>query len=185
MEPHSRPESLLEKMMRFTPAAVSLAVVFAITSSGTMGQKPNPLDPRSIQWSERGGAALAAGKLDDATDAFETSLALDPRNRGAFIGLAQVAHAQGLPGKEIRFYDEALLLDPQDVNVLHAQGTAMLARGAVESARGNLAKIKTVCKKGCDAANRLARAITTNVPAPRMVSTTDLKAVPSDAPVKE
>lgn len=185
MEPHPRPESVLEKVMRFTPAAVSLAVVLAVTSSGSVGQKPSPLDPRSISWSERGAAVLADGKLDQATDAFETSLALDPRNRGAFIGLAQVAHAQGLPGKEIRLYDEALLLDPQDVNVLQAQGSAMIARGAIESARGNLAKIKTVCKKGCDAANRLAKAITTNVPAPRIVSTIELKPVPSGAPVKQ
>jgi len=185
MEPHPRPETLLEKTMRFTPAAVSLAIVLAITSSGSIGQKPSPLDPRSISWSQRGAAALAAGGLDLATDAFETALALDPRNRGAFVGLAQVAHAQGLPGKEIRFYDEALLLDPQDVNVLQAQGVAMLSRGAVESARGNLAKIKTVCKKGCDAASRLASAITTNVPAPRIVSTSELKPVASGAPVKE
>lgn len=172
--------------MRFTPAAVSLAVLVAVTSSGSIGQKSHPLDPRSVAWSERGGAALADGKLDQATDAFETALALDPRNRGAFIGLAQVAHAQGLPGKEIRFYDEALLLEPNDVNVLQAQGVAMISRGAMESARGNLAKIKSVCKKGCDAANRLTRAIATNVPAPRIVSTTDLKPLPpSGAPVKE
>ncbi|HEX7874242.1 MAG TPA: tetratricopeptide repeat protein, partial [Sphingobium sp.] len=93
--------------MRFTPAAVSLAVLLAVSSSISHGQKPSSLDPRSIQWSERGVAAFAGGNLDGATDAYETSLALDPRNRVAYVGLAQIAQSQELPGKAIRYYDEA------------------------------------------------------------------------------
>lgn len=171
--------------MRFTPAALSLALLFAMTSSGSMGQKPSPLDPRSLAWSAQGSAALAAGKLDAATDAFEAALTLDPRNRTAFVGLAQIASTQGLQGKAIRLYDDALALDPRDVASLQAQGEAMLAKGAIESARGNLAKIKAVCAQKCDAATRLASAIQSHVPAPRIVSTSELKPVPQAQAVKE
>lgn len=172
--------------MRFTPAAVSLAVLLAVTSSVSMGQKPVSLDPRSVQWSERGVTAFAAGNLDGATDAYETALVLDPRNRVAFVGLAQVADAQQLPGKAIRYYDEALSLDPQDMNTLRAQGLAMIEKGALESARGNLARIKESCKSRCDAADQLASAIATkSVTPPRIVASSDLKPVPTGTPVKD
>lgn len=172
--------------MRFTPAAVSLAVLLAVTSSVSLGQKPASIDPRSLQWSERGVTAFAAGNLDGATDAFETSLVLDPRNRNAFVGLAQVAEAQKLPGKAIRYYDEALSFDPKDVTTLRAQGLAMLEKGALESARGNLARIKENCKGRCEAADQLASAIATRgVAPPRIVASSDLTPVPTGAPIKE
>lgn len=171
--------------MRFTPAAVSLAVLFAVTSSVSIGQKPSSLNARSVQWSERGVSAFAAGNLDGATDAYETALALDPRNQVAFVGLAQIAQAQSLPGKAIRYYDEALSLDPKDVNSLQQQGIAMLEKGAVESARGNLAKIKQSCKT-CDAADRLASAIASNnVAPPRIVAASEVKTAPNAATIKE
>ncbi len=171
--------------MRFTPAAVSLAILFAVTSSVSLGQKPASIDPRSVQWSDRGGAAFTAGNFDGATDAYETSLVLDPRNRASFIGLAQVAEAQKLPGKAIRYYDEALSFDPKDVVALRAQGLAMLEKGAVESARANLAKIKENCKSGCAAADQLASAIASHGAAPKVVASSDAKPGPGGVAVKE
>lgn len=172
--------------MRFTPAAVSLAVLLAVTSSVSMGQKPTVIDARSMTWSDTGIAAFAAGNMDGATDAYETALVLDPRNRVAYVGLAQVAQTQDLPGKAIRYYDEALSLDPKDVDILKAQGVAMLKKGAVESARGNLARIQQDCKERCTAADQLASAIASNGAAPpRIVSASEVKALPSNAPVKD
>lgn len=172
--------------MRFTPAAVSLTVLLAVTSSISHGQKPISLDPRSLQWLEQGTAAYSAGQLDRATDAYETALVLDPRNRNAFIGLAQVARSQQLPGKAIRYYDEALSLDPKDVTTLQQQGIAMLEKGAVESARGNLARIRESCKSDCAAASTLASAISGNsVRPPRIVAATEVKPGPSGAAVSE
>lgn len=183
MAPPDRPETFLEIVMRFTPAAVSLAVVLAVTSSASIGQKPSPIDARSLGWMQRGEAAFASGAYDQAIDAYETALVLDPRNRGAFVGLARVARAQGLPGKAIRYYDDALRLEPRDVAALQAQGMAMLAKGAVESARGNLDRIKKTCKNRCEAADKLAGAIAGS--SARMVSTSELKPAIASAPVKE
>lgn len=152
--------SVLEIVMRFTPAALALAALLATVSSVGVGQRPDAqIDPLSLQWMKQGEMAMNAGQYSDANDALESALAVDPRNRGAFIALAQVARKQGLQGKAIRLYGEALLLDPQDVNALSGQGQAMVEKGAVEKAKANLAQVRTFCKAACAPATQLAAAI--------------------------
>ena len=112
-----------------------------------------------MQLLEQARGLKAAGNLDGATDVLETSVAVDPRNRAAFILLAEVADARGLPGKAIRLYREALLLDPNDTRALRGQGEALVQRGAVARAKDNLAKIKTLCKSDCADATALAAQI--------------------------
>ena len=64
------------------------------------------IDARSVALVAQGKASLAAGDENSAIDAFETALAVDPKNRAAFIALGQVSQKQGLPGKAIRYYRE-------------------------------------------------------------------------------
>ena len=151
--------------MRFTPAACALALVVATVSSSVHGQRPDDqIDPRSVALVERGAAAQKAGDLETARGLFETALAVDPRNRGAYVALGQVARAQGLPGKAIRFYREALAIEPNDVGALAGQGEAMVDRGAVDKARENLAKIRTLCETSCGEGTRLSAAIAKGPP---------------------
>uniref|UniRef100_UPI0030C7D80A tetratricopeptide repeat protein n=2 Tax=Rhizorhapis sp. SPR117 TaxID=2912611 RepID=UPI0030C7D80A len=153
-------ETLLEKIMRFTPASVALALVLATVSSAGNGQKPDmQIDPLSVAWVQKGEAAQKLGKLQDAIDAYETALAVDPRNRAAFSALGEVARIQGLTGKSIRLYREALLIDPTDLNALGGQGEAMVDKGAIEKAKENLAKMKTICRSTCGEVVVLATAI--------------------------
>ena len=93
-----------------------------------------------------------AAAISRAEDLYETALAVDPRNRSGFTGLAEVARKQGLPGKAIRLYFEALAIEPNDPAVLAAQGEAMVEKGALERAKLNLAKIRTLCKVNCQPA---------------------------------
>ena len=112
--------------MRFTPASIALAALLTTVSSMGLSQRPdNQISPRSIEWQKAGEAARKAGNLAGATDALESALAVDPRNRAAYVDLAEVARAQGLQGKAIRLYKEALLLDPTDVVALAGQGEAL------------------------------------------------------------
>lgn len=158
-------ETLLEKIMRFTPAAVALALTAAVLSSAGMSQRPDSqIDPRSTAWVEKGAAAQKAGNLQGAIDAFETALAVDPRNRNAFIALAQVSRTQGLDGKAIRFYREALLLDPTDLNALGGQGEAMVEKGAVTKAKENLAKMRSICHSTCPQVAQLNAVIEKGAP---------------------
>jgi tetratricopeptide (TPR) repeat protein len=153
-------ESLLELIMRFSPAVVALSLVFATVSSASFGQSAYiEIKQRSVEYMQLGEAAQKRGELDLAADLYETSLAVDPRNGSAFIALAQIARVQKLPGKAIRFYREALILDPNNLDALAGQGEALIQRGALEKARVNLSRIETLCRSRCSQNDQLASAI--------------------------
>jgi hypothetical protein len=61
-------------------------------------------------------------------------------------------------------YREALALEPNDVAALAGQGEAMVQKGAVERAKANLARIKTLCKTACAPATTLAAVIAKGPP---------------------
>ena len=152
--------------MRLTPIAFSAAIILGTLASAGLGQKPDDqIDARSVALAQQGQALNAQGRFSDAIDLLETALAVDPRNRQAYIGLAHAAEGQKLPGKAIKLYFEALKLEPNDVNALSGQGEALVQRGAVERARQNLVRIRTVCGKPCPQATTLAAAIAKGPPA--------------------
>ena len=106
-------------------------------------------------------ALISAGKLDQAEDMLETALAVDPRNRGAFVDIARVAEKQHLYGKAIRMTNKALLLEPNDPDAIAVQGEAMVEMGATARAQANLQKLQTICAgKACPQAAQLSAAIT-------------------------
>lgn len=156
----------LELIMRYSSVAAAAALTLLAISTSLHGQRPDDqIDPRSMALLAKGRAAQAAGNLDAATDTLETAVAVDPRNRAAFVALGQVADARGLPGKAIRLYREALLLEPNDVAALKGQGEALVAKGAVQRAKDNLAKIRAICAKtGCTDATSLAAVIAKGPP---------------------
>ena len=151
--------------MRFTSVAAALSLALVSISTSLHGQRPDDqIDARSMALLQQAKAAQAAGRLDDATDLLETAVAVDPRNRAAFVTMAAIADTRGLPGKAIRLYREALLLEPNDVDALAGQGQAMVDKGAVERARANLARVRTLCKGSCPQATTLAAAIAKGPP---------------------
>lgn len=136
-------------------AAVALAAPVA-------GQRSDDqIAPKSVQLMHQGKALLAAGKLEQAEDALETALAVDPRNRWAYIDLARVAEKQRLYGKAIRMTSKALAIEPNDPDAIAVQGEAMVEMGAIARAQENLQKLQTLCAaKGCPQIAQLSAAIT-------------------------
>lgn len=120
------------------------------------GAADNQLSPLSQKQFAMAETHLAKGELARATDYFESALAADPRNGRAFVGLARVAEAQGLPGKAVRFYRQALQIDPNNLDALELQGNALLVRGARPRAEANLERLKILCGGPCPQATRLA-----------------------------
>jgi tetratricopeptide (TPR) repeat protein len=109
----------LEMVMRFSPPAIALSLALLTVSSISYSKRPDAqLLPQSVALASEGKALLAQQKYDEAVSSYEAALAVDPRNRGAFIALAKLAEAQGLSGKAIRLYREALLLEPNDIAAL-------------------------------------------------------------------
>lgn len=155
--------------MRFSPAALAMSLVFATVSSASFGQTADvDIKARSVAYMAQGEAAQQKGNLELATDLYETALAVDPRNGSAFIALAQIARVQKLPGKAIRFYREALILDPNNLDALAGQGEALVQRGAVEKAKINLSRIETLCRTRCAQTAQLSSAITASEKKPVM-----------------
>jgi tetratricopeptide (TPR) repeat protein len=156
----------METLMRLTPIALSVAIAVATMASAGHGQRPDAqIDPQSMALLQQGEALAASGQYNEAIDALETSLAVDPLNRKAYIQLAHVAQAQKLPGKAIKLYAEALTLEPNDLGALEGQGEALVQRGAVERAKRNLDRIRTLCSDPCAQATKLSAAIAKGPPA--------------------
>lgn len=175
----NRSESLLETLMRFTPASIALAALLTTVSSVGLTQRPDAqIEPLSLEWMRAGEAATKAGNLSGAVDAYESALAVDPRNRAAYVELADVARAQQLPGKAIRLYREALLLDPTDVRALVGQGEAMVAKGAVAKAKENLVLAQKLCGANCAPVGKLSAAIAKGAPPPTVLSVKDVMPTP-------
>ncbi|HJQ17579.1 MAG TPA: tetratricopeptide repeat protein [Allosphingosinicella sp.] len=164
--------------MRVFPIALSAAFALAIVASAGYGQRPDDqIDPRSIALTQQAQALTVGGRYSEAIDLLESALAVDPRNRGAYVGLARVALAQKLPGKAVKLYSEALALEPNDLNALSGQGEALVERGAVERAKQNLERIKGLCKGSCPQATTLA-AVIAKGPPPPIVTARAPEAVP-------
>jgi tetratricopeptide (TPR) repeat protein len=126
-----------------------------------VGQRPdNQIAPRSVEFQKQAHAQIAAGNLSEAAGLLETALAVDPRNRSAFLDLARVAKHQKLFGTAIRFANEALQLEPRDVDAIAIQGEAMVELGAIPRARENLARLQKLCSAPCPQAIQLSNAIT-------------------------
>ncbi len=146
--------------MRISFLAIGAGLVLASLPTASDAQRAdNDILPRSVALQHEGQQAQQAGDLNLAIDYYESALAADPRNRSAIIALAQVARAQGLPGKAIGFYREALLLEPNDVVALTGQGEALADKGALELAREKLAEAKRVCAEKCPQVAALEKTI--------------------------
>jgi Tfp pilus assembly protein PilF len=147
--------------MRLVPRIliISLAAV-ALAGPVTAQRADDQLQPRSVELQRQGKAALTAGKLDQAEDLLETALAVDPRNRWAFVDLARVAEKQQLHGKAIRMTNRALMLEPNDPDAIAVQGEAMVELGATARAQQNLQKLQSICApRGCPQVAQLSAAI--------------------------
>jgi len=143
--------------MRFSPAAIALSLTLAVMSSASINARSNDaIDPRSVALVATGDQELVAGRYDSAIDYYESALAVDPRNRAAYIAMARAVRGQGLNGKAIRFYKEALEIEPNDQLALAEQADVMIAKGAVTQARIIIARLKTLCRGDCAAVDRLS-----------------------------
>ncbi len=132
----------------------------AMTTAPVASQKPDDqIAPRSVELLHQGQNLLSSGRFEDAADALETALAVDPRNRTAYVTLARVAQKQKLFGKAIRFTNKALALEPADRDALAVQGEAMVELGAVPRAKDNLVKLQKLCPSGCQQLAMLSAAI--------------------------
>ncbi|HET7816385.1 MAG TPA: tetratricopeptide repeat protein [Sphingomicrobium sp.] len=147
--------------MRLLLPLLTAGAALVLVAAPVTGQRPDDqLLPRSVELLRQGEAQLAAGKFTEADEALETALAVDPRNRAAYVALARVAQKQKLFGQAIRYTKRALALEPNDRDAIAIQGEAMVELGATARARENLAKLQKLCgATGCPQVAQLSAAI--------------------------
>jgi len=163
--------STWETIMRFTPAAALLAGALALSSSSSIGrigpQGPSTIhdtSPEAAAWAEQGSASLDSGDLPAARNSYETALLLAPGDPAIYFALGKIARAEKMPGRAIKYFDDAIRLDPKNQTAVLEEGLAMMDKGAIESARQTLAQLKTLCAKNCAIAEPLAAAIAAGPP---------------------
>ena len=147
--------------MRSLPRLLLVGLAGVALASPVLSQRSDDqIQPRSVALQREGKALMSAGKLEQAEDVLETALAVDPRNRWAFVDLARVAEKQHLYGKAIRMTSRALLIEPNDPDAIAVQGEAMVEMGATARAQANLQKLQQICgAKGCPQIAQLSSAI--------------------------
>jgi len=125
--------------MRALPRLLLAGFAGVALASPVMSQRTDDqIQPKSVELQRQAKTLMMAGKLEEAEDVLETALAVDPRNRGAFVDMARVAEKQHLYGKAIRMTNKALLLEPNDPDAIAVQGEAMVEMGATEIGRAHV-----------------------------------------------
>jgi len=152
--------------MRFAPAAAALSLALALTASVSWGAGRSPV-PHAAALIAEGDASLRQGDIQGAIDSYEAALAVDPGYSPVLLKLAEAARKDGLQGKAITYYREALTRDPHDFSAMAGEGEALVERGALDKARGNLAKLESLCGKSCAQSVALSAAIAAG-PKPRI-----------------
>ena len=150
----------MQSLPRFLLVAFA-GVALAAPAAPVAGQRADDqILPKSVELQRQARESIAAGKLEQAENQLETALAVDPRNRSAFVDIARVAEKQHLYGKAIRMTNKALIMEPNDADALAVQGEAMVEMGAVARAQANLQKLQAICgAKSCPQVAQLTAAI--------------------------
>lgn len=151
--------SAKDLLMRFTPAVIALSLLAAVTASVGYSAPSQVLEPRAKVLLAQGQAALGAGQVDQAVDAFEAALAVQPGNPQILVPLAQATRRQGMQGKALHYYREALQVDPANLKAISGEGEALAEKGAVEKARRSLSRLQGLCGDDCEATRELAAVI--------------------------
>ncbi|WP_156842368.1 tetratricopeptide repeat protein [Novosphingobium aquimarinum] len=161
--------SAKDLLMRFTPFALALSLVAVSTSSVLHSSSGPDLDPRAAALVSQSHALIAAGNVNEAIGALESALTLAPANVEVLLALAAANRLNGMQGKALHYYREALQGDPRNLAAIAGEGEALAEKGATEKANRNLARLKGLCGTSCDETQQLSAAIQRG-PAKRMVS---------------
>lgn len=163
--------------MRYTPAALALSLLAAVTASASFSAPPPQLHPRAVALLAQGRGELAAGRVEQAIDAFEAALTVQPGSVSILLGLAEATRRDGMQGKALHYYRRALVSDPRNLDAISGEGAALVEKGAVDKARRNLTRLQGLCGDSCEATRQLAAAIAKG-PAPKLVTAQDVKPKP-------
>lgn len=136
-------------------AAVS---VFSQPSSALMDQNPS-LERVASALVLAGEQQLSDENYADAQRSFERALVANPASVVALLNLGRVHEAQGRVGRSLKYYRQALQIDPRNQKGLEAQAMAFLKRSLVDRAERNADRLAEICGDTCVSVETVRTAI--------------------------
>lgn len=137
-------------------ASVSIAGALLLAGSVSANDKYKDVSSQLVR---EAGVAFMAERTEDAQLLFERALVANPANIDALIGLGKTHEALGKVGRGLKYYRQALAIDPNAFPALEAQAVAFLKRDMVDRAEANRDKLARLCVAGCDALENVEVAI--------------------------
>ena len=90
---------------------------------------------------------------------YERALVANPANIAALIGLGRTHEKGGRVGKSLKYYRQALELEPNHLDALGLQGKAFLSKEMLDRAEANRDKLSRLCPQSCQQLDDLEVAI--------------------------
>jgi Flp pilus assembly protein TadD len=104
-----------------------------------------------------GERAVRTGRYELGIPFLRDALARSPNEPDIHVYLALALRQTGKPEEAARHYAEALRLEPNHKGALAYQGVLHLTQGDRAGAEANLARLRTLCPRGCVERDELAR----------------------------
>jgi len=135
------------------------ASLIAVVSTPSFSQTDVKYQNISRQLVAEAAMALEAEKVSDAQLLYERALVADPANTNALLGLGRSHEVQGRVGRGLKYYRQALEIEPNDKAALEVQALAFLKREMLDRADANRAKLARLCPEGCTALDTVETAL--------------------------
>jgi len=148
----NRKRSLMKNLFIF-------AGVVAALSAPSVADTDMKYQNISRQLVAEANVALKSEKVEDARLLFERALVAFPANTNALLGLGRTHEAKGKVGLGLKYYRQALEIEPNDKGALEIQALAFLKREMLDRADANRAKLARLCPKGCKALENIETAL--------------------------
>lgn len=100
-----------------------------------------------------------AGKLAEAQFALERALVAAPENAAILLRLGEIHEAQGRTGKGLKYYRNALIVDPSLKSAMEHQALAFLKRNLLIKAELVTDRLTVLCETGCSELDTINAAI--------------------------
>jgi len=143
-------------LMRKIIVAVGL---LALVASPLQASSDTKYKNISRQLVVKANVALRALEIDEARLLFERALVAYPANTNALLGLGRTHEAKGQVGRGLKYYRQALEIEPNDMGALEVQALAFLKREMLDRADANRAKLVRLCPNGCTALENVETAL--------------------------
>jgi len=109
---------------------------------------------------EMGRDNLRQEAYGDALEMFESALVADPSSVDALIAIGDTYDVIDRRDRSLRYYRQALQIEPNNRAALTAEALALIADGDRSGAEDNLERLRRICgEAGCAEIDRLEQAL--------------------------